>query len=188
VADRPAVADRLAIHAVASMRRVHCRALLSGCWARFSHVHPRDHVEHGDLVYMVPWVVIRTVQCVPREVRAMKRILVVDDQAYVREILCELLANEPGLAVAGAGADGREAIALADRLHPDVVVMDLKMPGMNGADAAAAILTRHPATRVIALTVAPHGQLAAQARASGVGACVPKSAPYTALLQAIRAA
>ena len=118
----------------------------------------------------------------------MKRILVVDDQAYVREILCELLANEPGLAVPGAGADGREAVALADRLHPDVVVMDLKMPGMNGVDAAAAILARHPATRVIALTAAPHGQLAAQARAAGIRACVSKSAPYSALLDAVRAA
>jgi len=118
----------------------------------------------------------------------VKRILVVDDQAYVREILCELLANEPGLAVAGAGADGREAIALADRLEPDVVVMDLKMPGMNGADAAAEILTRHPAIRVIALTVAPHGQLAAQAHDAGIGVCGPKSAPYTALLDAVRAA
>jgi DNA-binding NarL/FixJ family response regulator len=118
----------------------------------------------------------------------MKRILVVDDQAYVREILCELLANEPDLIVAGAGADGREAVALADRLHPDVVVMDLKMPGMNGVDAAAAILTRRPATRVIALTVAPHGHLAAEARAVGIGVCVPKSAPYTALLDAVRAA
>ena len=78
----------------------------------------------------------------------MKRILVVDDQAYVREILCELLANEPGLAVAGAGPDGWEAVALADRLEPDVVVMDLKMPEMNGADAAAAILTRHPTIRL----------------------------------------
>jgi DNA-binding NarL/FixJ family response regulator len=118
----------------------------------------------------------------------MKRILVVDDQAYVREILSELLANEPGLVVAGAGADGHEAIALADRLRPDVVVMDLRMPGLNGADAAAAILERHPGTRVIALTVAPHGRLAAQARAAGVLACVAKSAPYTALLDAVRAA
>jgi hypothetical protein len=49
-------------------------------------------------------------------------------------------------------------------------------------------LTRHPATRVIALTVAPHGQLAAQARSVGIGVCVPKSAPYTALLDAVRAA
>jgi DNA-binding NarL/FixJ family response regulator len=117
----------------------------------------------------------------------MKRILVVDDQAYVREILSELLANEPGLAVAGAGADGHEAVVLADRLRPDVVVMDLRMPGMNGADAAA-ILDRHPGIRVIALTVAPHGRLAAQARAAGVLACVAKSAPYTALLAAVRAA
>jgi DNA-binding NarL/FixJ family response regulator len=118
----------------------------------------------------------------------MKRILVVDDQAYVREILCELLANEPGLTVAGAGTDGREAIALADRASSRRFVMDLKMPGMNGADAAAAIRTRHPAIRVIALTVAPHGQLAAQARDAGIVACVPKSAPYTALLDAVRAA
>ena len=48
------------------------------------------------------------------------------------------------------GADGREAVALPDRLDPDVAVMDLKMPGMNGVDAAAAILARHPATRVTA--------------------------------------
>jgi DNA-binding NarL/FixJ family response regulator len=123
-----------------------------------------------------------------QEVRAMKRVIVVDDQAYIREILCELLANEPGLVVAGAGADGREGIALADRVRPDVVVMDLKMPQMNGADAAAAILARHPSMRVIVLTVAPHGQLAAQARLAGVRACVPKSAPYTALLKAVRAA
>jgi DNA-binding NarL/FixJ family response regulator len=64
----------------------------------------------------------------------------------------------------------------------------LRMPGMNGAEAAAAILSRHPTTRVIALTVAPHGHLAEQARAAGIAACVPKSAPYTALLNAVHAA
>jgi DNA-binding NarL/FixJ family response regulator len=117
----------------------------------------------------------------------MKRVLVVDDQAYVREILSELLANEPDLVVAGTGSDGAEAIALADQLRPDVVVMDLRMRGMNGADAATAILASRPNTRVIALTVAPHGCLAAQARAAGIMACVPKSAPYTALLEAVRA-
>ena len=68
----------------------------------------------------------------------MKRILVVDDQAYVREILCELLANEPGLAVAGAGADGREAVALADRLRP-------KRSGATGeADGDAVVAGRGP--------------------------------------------
>jgi DNA-binding NarL/FixJ family response regulator len=118
----------------------------------------------------------------------MKRVLVVDDQAYVREILTELLSNEPGLVVAGTGCDGKEAIALTDQLRPDVVVLDLRMPGMNGAEAAAAILSRHPTTRVIALTVAPHGHLAEQARAAGIAACVPKSAPYTALLNAVHAA
>jgi DNA-binding NarL/FixJ family response regulator len=118
----------------------------------------------------------------------MKRVVVVDDQAYVREILAELLSNEPGLMVAGTGSDGKEAVALADELRPDVVVIDLKMPRMNGADAAAEILSRHPTTRVIALTVAPHGHLAEQAFAAGIAACVPKSAPYTALLKAVRAA
>jgi len=118
----------------------------------------------------------------------MKRVLVVDDQAYVREILTELLSNWPGVVVAGTGSDGSEAVALADELLPDVVVIDLRMPRMNGAEAAAVILSRHPTTRVIALTVAPHGQLAEQARAAGIAACVPKSAPFTALLTAVRAA
>jgi DNA-binding NarL/FixJ family response regulator len=118
----------------------------------------------------------------------MKRVIIVDDQAYVREILTELLSNEPGLVVAGTGSDGKEAIALADELRPDVLIIDLRMPVMNGAEAAAAILSRHPNTRVIALTVAPHGHLAEQARAAGIVACVPKSAPYTALLNAVRAA
>jgi DNA-binding NarL/FixJ family response regulator len=118
----------------------------------------------------------------------MKRVVVVDDQAYVREILTELLSNEPGLVVAGTASNGTEAVALADELRPDVVVLDLRMPRMNGAEAAAVILSRHPTTRVIALTVAPHGHLAEQARTVGIAACVAKSAPYTALLRAVRAA
>src|SRR5689334_10295352 len=124
-----------------------------------------------------------------REVEAtMKRVVVVDDQAYVREILAELLSNEPGVVVAGTGPDGKDAIALADKLPADVIGIDLKMPVMNGADATAKILAQHPTTRVIALTVAPHGHLAEQAFAAGITVCVPKSAPYTALLNAVRAA
>jgi two-component system, NarL family, response regulator LiaR len=117
-----------------------------------------------------------------------RRLLLVDDQDYVREMLRELLANEPGLVVAGVAANGREAVELAGRLRPDVVVMDLVMPLMNGADAAAEILTRWPGIRVVALAAAPFGHLAAQAKAAGVQTCVPKTAPYSDLLRAVRAA
>jgi CheY-like chemotaxis protein len=103
-------------------------------------------------------------------------------------ILSELLANEPNLVVAGTGSDGAEAIALADNLRPDVVVMDLRMPGMNGAEAAAAILRPppdHPNHRPDRRAVRAPGSASARRGDHSLRAQI---GPYTALLEAVRAA
>ena len=117
----------------------------------------------------------------------MKRILVIDDHAYIRETLVELLDNESDLTVVGSGADGAVAVELADRLAPDVVGMDAHMDGVDGIEATREILRRQAGTRVVILTAAPHGALASQALAAGADACVAKSGRYSVLVAAIRA-
>jgi two-component system, NarL family, response regulator LiaR len=70
------------------------------------------------------------------------RLLIVDDQTLVREGLCALLAEVPDIEVVGEAADGAQAVAMAARLQPDVVLMDLVMPGMNGIEATRIITSR----------------------------------------------
>ena len=78
--------------------------------------------------------------------------LVADDQTTVREGLVTLLGLTPGIQVVGAAADGAQAIALTAELHPDVVLMDLGMPTIDGVTATARIRAEHPATQVVVLT------------------------------------
>jgi NarL family two-component system response regulator LiaR len=80
------------------------------------------------------------------------RVLIVDDHAIVRKGICALLATEPGVHVVGEAHDGQEAIAQAERLEPDVVLMDLVMPGTDGLEATRRITARQPAVRVLVLT------------------------------------
>jgi DNA-binding NarL/FixJ family response regulator len=80
------------------------------------------------------------------------RVLLVDDHSVVREGLRTFLGRDPELAVVGEAADGQEAVRLARELHPDVVVMDLLMPVMDGIAATAAIRNELPDTEVLALT------------------------------------
>jgi DNA-binding NarL/FixJ family response regulator len=82
-----------------------------------------------------------------------RRVLVVDDHAMFREGLAALLESLPDLDVVGQAADGLEAIDAVDRLRPDIVVMDLHMPRMNGIDATTRILAEHSDTIVIVLTM-----------------------------------
>jgi DNA-binding NarL/FixJ family response regulator len=79
-------------------------------------------------------------------------VIVADDQAAVREGLVLLLGTLPGIAVAGEAADGDAAVDLVAALHPQVVLMDLNMPGCDGVTATRRITTEHPATRVVVLT------------------------------------
>jgi DNA-binding NarL/FixJ family response regulator len=80
------------------------------------------------------------------------RVLIADDQALVREGLGLLLAQYPDLEVVGAAADGEQAVALALEHRPDVVLMDLVMPGMDGVDATRQILALNPRTQVVILS------------------------------------
>lgn len=80
-------------------------------------------------------------------------VLIADDHAVVRDGLRLLLENQPDIRVVGEVADGREAIDAALRLKPDVVIMDLAMPHLNGADATALIIEKRETTRVVMLSM-----------------------------------
>jgi DNA-binding NarL/FixJ family response regulator len=114
------------------------------------------------------------------------KILIVDDQERVRQDLRTALGLMEGLEVIGEAANGLEAVREAERLSPDVVLMDLKMPGMDGFEAARRIKDRHLARGVVVLTL--YGQNAAREQAArmGVDAFVEKGTSIQTLNEIIR--
>jgi len=82
----------------------------------------------------------------------MIHVLVCDDQDVIREGLAVLIGRAPGFEVVGTASDGAEAVEAVARLRPEVVVMDLRMPILNGIHATRQIRTQHPATQVLVLT------------------------------------
>jgi DNA-binding NarL/FixJ family response regulator len=117
----------------------------------------------------------------------MKRVMIVDDHDFCRDGLIEVFGAERDLQVVADCPDGADAVRLVDQVRPDVIVMDLQMPGMNGADATREILGRHPHIRVIVVTAAPASLLAEQAIVAGAATCLPKTADCDPLIAAIRA-
>jgi DNA-binding NarL/FixJ family response regulator len=115
-------------------------------------------------------------------------VLVVDDHPVVRSGLVSLLAVEPDLEVVGEAADGAEAVASVKALAPDVVLMDLRMPGMDGADATARIVVDHPATRVLVLTTFDTDDDILRAVEAGASGYLLKDSRREDLVDAIRAA
>jgi two-component system NarL family response regulator len=122
-----------------------------------------------------------------RKGNPVKRVMIVDDHDFCREGLVEVLAEESDLQVVAECPDGADAVRLVDEVCPDVIVMDLQMPGMNGADATREVLRRRPAARVIIVTGTTGSRLAEQAIAAGACACLPKAGDCGPLLAAIRA-
>jgi DNA-binding NarL/FixJ family response regulator len=115
------------------------------------------------------------------------RLLVVDDHPIFRAGLLALVANEPDMRVVGEAADGREAVAKFHELLPDITLLDLQMPEMNGIDALRAIRKDYPATKVIVLTTYAGDVLAQQALKAGAQAYVLKGLIRRELLDTIRA-
>jgi len=116
------------------------------------------------------------------------RVLLVDDHAVITEGLSTLLALQPGIEVVGSASDGTGAIALSAKLQPDVVLMDMSMPGMGGVEATRTILAGNPATRVIIVSSFADGRMVADALAAGATGYVLKSLGVAELAEAIRAA
>lgn len=113
-------------------------------------------------------------------------IVVADDHMVVRIGLVALLSAEPDMCVVAEADDGRDALDKAARLHPDVVIMDLMMPGLDGAAATAAIKEKMPACKVILLTSYSTSDGIAHALKAGADGAVLKTADDTMLLTAIR--
>lgn len=114
------------------------------------------------------------------------KIVLADDHAVLRQGLRMLLERE-GFEVVGEASDGREAVKLCDKFRPDVVLLDVTMPLLNGIDAAREISKANPATRLILLTMHTEDHLVLESLRAGVRGYVLKTRAADELLQAIRA-
>ena len=95
------------------------------------------------------------------------RVMIVDDHKMFRDGLRGLINAEPGMEVVGEAVDGREAIEMARKVSPDVVVMDISMPGMNGIEAMRHVINNSPKVKVIMLSMYSSGPLVQSVLAAG---------------------
>jgi len=116
----------------------------------------------------------------------MIKVLLADDQSLVRAGFRMILKAEPDIEVVGEAADGREAVAKVSTHRPDVVLMDVRMPEMNGIEATRAIATGDGAPRVLVLTTFDRDEYVYEALRAGASAFLLKDAPEHQLLAAIR--
>ena len=116
------------------------------------------------------------------------RIVIADDHPVVREGMRALLSSQADFDVVGEAVDGEDAVRLAGDLLPDVVLMDLRMPGMEGAAATAEITTRYPAVRVLVVTTYDSDADILRAVEAGATGYLLKDTPREDLFGAVRAA
>jgi DNA-binding NarL/FixJ family response regulator len=119
---------------------------------------------------------------------AQIQILIVDDHPVVREGLAGMLTGQADMAVAGMAADGAEAVALDARLSPDVVLMDLRMPGLDGVGAIQAIKEQRPSANILVLTTYDSDADIVRAVEAGATGYLLKDTPREELFRAVRAA
>lgn len=115
----------------------------------------------------------------------MIRVLICDDQEVVCEGLQAILQGAPGIEVAGIARDGAQAVEAVERLRPDVVLMDLKMPGMNGVEATRILRDRFGEVRVLVLTTYDGEEWVLEAIRAGARGYLLKDTPRADLLRAI---
>ena len=111
--------------------------------------------------------------------------LIVDDHEVVREGLRLSLSRAPHIRVIGEASDGEQAIALVERRKPDVVIMDVRMPGMDGLEATKEIMKQVPETAVLIFTAFSERSLLARGLESGAKGYILKEAPHDTLLRAV---
>lgn len=114
------------------------------------------------------------------------RVLVVDDHQIIRDGLKSLFSQEPDIEVVGEASTGEEAIVKADQLLPDVVLMDITLPVMDGLEAAAKILQAHSEIRVIGLSMHADRYYIGMMKDAGASAYVLKETAYEVLADTVR--
>jgi CheY-like chemotaxis protein len=114
------------------------------------------------------------------------RVMLVDDHAVMREGLARLLSQEPDFEVIGQASDGQEAVEKAEALLPEVLLMDISMPRMNGIDATRIIRQRHPSIQIIGLSLYQEEERAREMLDAGASFYLTKSGPPADLKAAIR--
>ncbi|UJF36222.1 response regulator [Paenibacillus hexagrammi] len=112
--------------------------------------------------------------------------MIVDDQRLMREGLAALIGFEPGMEVVGTAMDGRDAYAKALEWRPDVVLMDIRMPGMDGIEGTQLILKHLPETKILILTTFDDAELIMRALEQGVHGYLLKDMPSEAIVSAIQ--
>ena len=118
----------------------------------------------------------------------MIRVLLVDDEELVRSGLRLILSTEPDVDVVAEAADGEQALALAERHQPDVVMLDIRMPGLDGIEVARRLAASGSSARVVVLTTFDNDDYVYGALRAGASGFLLKDAPATQLVTAIRAA
>jgi DNA-binding NarL/FixJ family response regulator len=116
----------------------------------------------------------------------MIRVLIADDQALVRGGFHSILAGQDDIEVVGETADGNETVEAVERLQPDVVLMDIRMPGIDGLEATRRIVARGIATRVLILTTFDVDDYVYEAMKAGASGFLLKTAPSRQLADAVR--
>ncbi len=116
----------------------------------------------------------------------MIRVVLAEDEQLTRGAVATLLAMEPDLEIVGEATTGGEALAAVDADGPDIAVLDVEMPGLDGAEVAERIAAQHPATRCVVLTRHARPGVLRRALAAGAMGFLTKSAPATTLAEVIR--
>jgi len=113
-------------------------------------------------------------------------ILIADDNGTVRRAICEAFTREPDFQVCGEAQDGQDAIEKAERLRPDLIVLDLTMPVMNGLEAGRALKARMPSVPIILFTLYVDQFLEQAARGAGITDVVSKNDHLSVLIHKVR--